>query len=248
MKLVSALALAATLLAPHVAGDPITLYLVGDSTMADKPTPEKNPERGWGQLLPQFFDDGVRVRNFAVNGRSTKSFIDEGKWDAVIAEVRAGDYVFIEFGHNDEKTDDPKRYTNPYTGYRRNLERFVLETRARHATPVLFTPIVRRHFNDHGVLEDTHGAYPLVVRDVARDLQVPFVDLQLLTEDLVARAGPEASKGLYVWVTPGTNEMYPEGRQDDTHLSVAGATDVARLAARALSVSGLPLARHVRKE
>jgi lysophospholipase L1-like esterase len=186
------------------------------------------------------------VRNFAVNGRSTKSFIDEGKWAAVVDQLKRGDVVLIEFGHNDEKIEDSTRYTNPYTGYRHNLERFVGEARARGATPVLCSPIVRRKFNDHGVLEDTHGAYPLVVRDVARDSSVLFLDLQLATEELVARAGPEGSKALYVWVAPNTNTMYPQGRQDDTHLSVAGATEVARMVATRLKTSGLPIGKYVK--
>jgi lysophospholipase L1-like esterase len=244
MKPALAVLLAATMLGAAPAAR-TTVWLVGDSTMADKPTPERNPERGWGQLLPRFVDSTMVVRNRAVNGRSTRSFIAEGRWDAVRDSLKAGDYVLIEFGHNDEKTDDSTRYTNPYTAYRRNLERFVAEARARRATPVLFTPIVRRSFNEKGTLVDTHGAYPLVVRDVARDLKVPFVDLQMLTEDLVRSAGVEGSKALYVWVAPGTNAMYPEGRQDDTHLSVAGATEVARLAAAALHVMPSPLARHL---
>jgi lysophospholipase L1-like esterase len=223
-----------------------TVYMIGDSTMADRPQPETNPERGWGQMLPRFFDKTVSVRNFAVNGRSTKSFIDEGKWAAVLAQLQPGDYVLIQFGHNDEKTEDPARYTNPYTGYRRNLERFVAESRAKGATPVLFSSIVRRHWNAQGVLEDTHGAYPLVTREVARDLRVPFVDLQLASEDLVREAGPEASKRLYAWSSPGEFAMYPQGHQDDTHLSAAGAEAVARLAAEGLARTGLPLARHVR--
>jgi lysophospholipase L1-like esterase len=227
----------------------ITLFLVGDSTMADKPDPEHNPERGWGQALPQFVDDGVLVQNRAVNGRSTKSFIAEGRWDSVRTRLRKGDYVFIQFGHNDQKVEDSTRYTNPYTGYRRNLERFVAETRERGATPVVFSSIVRRHFNKAGVLEDTHGVYPWVARTVARETGAPFVDLQLLTEDLVTRAGPERSKRLYVWVGAGEYPAFPEARQDDTHLSPVGATEVARLAARALVELGGPLAplgRHVR--
>ena len=244
MKSPLPLLLLATLLAaapaPHS-----TVWLVGDSTMADKPTPETNPERGWGQLLPRYVDATVTVRNRAMNGRSTRSFISEGRWDAVRDSLKAGDVVLIEFGHNDEKTEDSTRYTNPYTGYRRNLERFVTESRARGASPVLLTPIVRRKFNEQGTLVDTHGAYPLVVRDVARDLKVPFVDLQLLTEDLVRAAGVEGSKSLYVWVAPGTSPMYPEGRQDDTHLSVAGATEVARLAAAAMRELPIGLARHL---
>jgi len=111
------------------------VHLIGDSTMADKPTPATNPERGWGQLLPRFFDEHVVVRNHAVNGRSTKSFINEGRWTAVLSELAAGDVVLIEFGHNDEKADDSTRYAAPHTDYRKNLERFVNDTRAKRAIP-----------------------------------------------------------------------------------------------------------------
>jgi lysophospholipase L1-like esterase len=219
------------------------VYMIGDSTMSER-TPEE-AERGWGQALGQFFDAGVVVRNFASSGRSTKSFIDEGKWAAVAAQLARGDILIVQFGHNDQKNEDPKRYTNPATGYRRNLERFVTEARARGATPILASSIVRRKFNAHGVLEDTHGVYPLVVRSVAKDLGVPFVDLQLLTEDLVARAGPDSSKALYVWLAPGQSPKYPEGRQDDTHLSPAGAREVARLAAQALAEASPELRKHL---
>lgn len=222
-----------------------TVFMIGDSTMADRPTPEQNPYRGWGQLLPEFFDSTVTVHNFAVNGRSTKSFIDQGRWDAVLAQLHAGDYVIIQFGHNDEKRQDPARYTDPATTYRQNLERFVRETRARGATPILCTSIVRRKFDASGVLVDTHGAYPVVTREVARALDVPLLDLQKSTGELVTKAGPEGSKSLYVWVAPGAWPMYPKGVQDDTHLSLAGATAVARLAAIAIRASGLPLGEHV---
>jgi acetyl esterase/lipase len=224
----------------------IDVYMIGDSTMADKPNPDTNPERGWGQLLPQFFDGQVAVHNFAVNGRSTKSFIDEGKWAAVLGKLKNGDYVFVQFAHNDEKSEDTTRYTDPRTTFRRNLERFIGDTRAKGATPVLFTPIVRRKFNVRGSLEDTHGAYSPAIRDVAMAHDVPIIDLQSLTETLVRTAGPEGSKQLYVWVAPGESKMYPEGRQDDTHLSVLGATSVARLAVSALQQTSLPLGRHVR--
>ncbi len=222
-----------------------TVFLVGDSTMAERVDTTKTLERGWGQMFGRFLDRDVTVRNVAMNGRSTKSFRAEGRWDAVLAALRPGDYVFIEFGHNDEKLTDSARYTNPYTGFRRNLERFVAESRAKGATPVLLTPIARRHFNAQGTLEDTHGAYTLAVQEVARDRHVPLVELQLLTEDLVAKAGPEGSKALFVYAAPGASPIYPEGHADDTHLDADGAVAVARLAARALKAGGLPLARHV---
>jgi DNA sulfur modification protein DndE len=213
--------------------------------MADRPDPA-NPEHGWGQLLPKFFDKGVAVHNHAVNGRSTKSFIDEGKWSAVLGELKAGDYVFIEFGHNDEKSEDSTRYAAATTDYRRNLERFVVETRSKGATPILLTPIVRRKFNATGELENTHGEYPRVVRELASTLHVPLIDLEASTRRLITAAGPEGSKRLYVWLQAGVSSFFPEGRQDDTHLSAQGATEVARLVAGALTTTEPVLGKHVR--
>ncbi|MEP6621768.1 MAG: rhamnogalacturonan acetylesterase [bacterium] len=221
------------------------IYMIGDSTMADRPTPERNPYRGWGQLLSTFMDDSVMVRNFAVNGRSTKSFIDEGKWAAVVARIRAGDFVLIQFGHNDEKKEDSTRYTDPNGTFKVNLARFVRESRARGATPILFTSIERRSFDSNGKLKDTHGAYPQATRDVARELGVPMVDLQKSTGAMIVAAGLEGSKTLFGYVLPKTNEMYPDGLTDDTHLSLKGATEVARLAALGISTTVPTLGRHV---
>ena len=230
-----ALLVAATvLLSASTPAPAVSVYLIGDSTMADKPDPEHNPERGWGQALPPLAASGVTVRNHAVNGRSTRSFIDQGRWEEVRTRLKAGDYVFIQFGHNDQKSDDSTRYAAPFTAYRRNLERFVLETRAARGKPVLFTSIVRRKFNAQGVLEDTHGTYPLAVRDVARSLDVPMVDLQLLTEELVLKSGVEGSKRLYVHTREGEFPAFPGARTDDTHLSPYGAREVALLAVQAL--------------
>ncbi len=242
LRLAAALVLAG--FAPSPAA-PIGVWLIGDSTMADKPDPEHNPERGWGQALPRFFDDGAVVHNAARNGRSSRSFIAERRWDSVRTALRRGDYVLIQFGHNDQKIDDSTRYTNPYTTYRENLARFVAEARAVGATPVVFSPIVRRRFNAHGLLVDTHGAYPLIARDVARDAGVAFVDLRRLTDSLVASAGPERSKAFYVYTTAGQFPAFPAAREDDTHLSPRGADEVARLAARAVRALGGPLASHV---
>lgn len=232
-RLLSVITISASLAAAAPPASPV-IHLIGDSTMADKPDPAHNPERGWGQALPEFATAGAVVRNHAVNGRSTRSFIDQGRWEAVRAQLRRGDYLFIQFGHNDQKVDDSTRYTAPFTAYRRNLARFVREARAAGAVPVLFTPIVRRKFNAQGTLEDTHGLYPLAVRDVARELQVPLIDLQLLTEELVQRAGPDGSRALYVHTRAGEWPAFPAERADDTHLSPRGASAVARLAAQAL--------------
>jgi lysophospholipase L1-like esterase len=207
-----------------------TIFTIGDSTMANKPNPEENPERGWGQMLPQFFIDSIAIENHAVNGRSTRSFINEGRWDSIVKELNKGDYVFIQFGHNDQKENDPKRYTNPHTTYRHNLMRFVTETREKGAYPVLFSSIVRRNFNEQETLIDTHGAYPLETRLVAKELDVPFIDLQYLTGQMEESYGVEDSKKLHLHFEVGEIPFYPEGKQDDTHLSVLGATNVANLA------------------
>ena len=240
------IAAALPILAALASGPKVTIHLIGDSTMADKPDPEKNPERGWGQVLPSFFAEGVAVKNHAVNGRSTKSFIREGRWDSVLAQLKKGDYVFIQFGHNDAKITDSTRYTNPYTGYRRNLIRYVNESRSKGAKPVLFSPIVRRKFNENGTLEDAHGAYPFVMREVARDLDVPFVDMQLMSEDLVLSLGPERSKELYLWVNPGEYDMYPEGKQDNTHFTQKGAIEMARLAMDGLKQLNLDIVKYLK--
>lgn len=220
----------------------ITVFTIGDSTMANKKA-EVAPETGWCQVFPAFVDQTVEVKNRAVNGRSTKSFINEGRWKSVLDSLHAGDYVFIQFGHNDAKIQDTTRFTDPFTTYRKNLERFVLETRDKGATPILFTSIVRRKF-ENGFLTDTHGNYLVVVRQVATEMNVPIIDLQLLTAGAVTALGDEASKNIYLW-TPST-EKFPEGRKDDTHLNVEGATLVARLAAQQLGLLDNSLAKFIK--
>ncbi|MFV0267334.1 MAG: rhamnogalacturonan acetylesterase [Draconibacterium sp.] len=206
---------------------PVNIFSIGDSTMATK-KPEVYPETGWCQALPEFFEANVTVHNHAVNGRSSKSFIDEGRWQVVLDSLQNGDYLFIQFGHNDEKDYDSTRYTTPFGTYSENLERFVNEARIKGAEPVLFTSIVRRKFGENGKLVDTHGEYLVATRKVAEKLNVPLVDLQKLTEKWVNELGDEASKKMYLWTEP--DEKFPEGRKDDTHLSVEGAQNVARLA------------------
>lgn len=223
-----------------------TLYLIGDSTMANKENPEVNPEHGWGQMLPVLMTSDIKIENHAKNGRSSKSFITEGRWDSIMKTLKKGDFVFIQFGHNDQKYKDSTRYTNPYTRYRYNLERYVKETREKGAYPILMSSIVRRNFNEHGTLVDTHGAYPLVVRMVADDLEVPFVDMQWLTEQLEMQYGPEASKALHLHIPEGTNDYVPKGKEDNTHLSKKGATLVATLALQEIAKQKLPLKKYIK--
>ncbi|WP_434036465.1 rhamnogalacturonan acetylesterase [Formosa sp. 4Alg 33] len=208
---------------------PITVFMIGDSTMANKKNPETNPEYGWGQVFATYFNTNATIKNKAVNGRSSRSFINEGRWDSIYDKIKPGDYVFIQFGHNDQKIKDSSRYTNPYTQYRYNLERFVNETREKKGVPILLSSIVRRDFNEYGSLIDSHGAYPLVTRMVAEDLNVQFIDLQWYSETLEMTYGPEKSAELHLHFKPGETEYYPEGKADDTHLSFKGASEISAL-------------------
>ncbi|OIV39841.1 rhamnogalacturonan acetylesterase [Flavobacterium johnsoniae] len=206
-----------------------TLYTIGDSTMADKKDPERNPEHGWAQVLQPFFNDDITVVNKAVNGRSTKSYINEKRWDSIYKKLKKGDYVFIEFGHNDEKIEDSARYTNPHTAYRYNLIKFVKQSREKGAVPVLLTSIARRNFNEKGVLVPTHGDYPLETRLVAQEYKVPFIDLEYYTERLEQSYGPERSKKLHLHFKAGEHPYYEKDKSDDTHLSLEGALEIAKI-------------------
>ncbi|KOH42777.1 rhamnogalacturonan acetylesterase [Sunxiuqinia dokdonensis] len=221
---------------------PVDVYMVGDSTMSNKKA-EVYPETGWGQVFDQFFNEQVTVHNHAVNGRSTKSFITEGRWQVVLDSLKADDYVFIQFGHNDQKDKDSTRYTDPYGTYSQNLEKYVRESRDKAAIPILLTSIVRRKFDENGRLIDTHKEYPEAMRQVAERLDVPLIDLQRLTAGMVQEMGDEPSKEIYLWTEP--TERFPAGRQDDTHLCVAGALTVAELVAVELAKFPLDLAEYI---
>lgn len=243
----------------------ITVYMIGDSTMANKSLDAGNQERGWGHVLGGYFTEDVRVENHAVNGRSSKSFIDEGRWDAVVNKIRPGDYVFIQFGHNDEKAD-PKRHTDPGTTFDENLRKFVRETHAKGGIPVLFNSIVRRNFGanpqavaaddvrseqsddivEGDTLVDTHGKYLDSPRNVAREMGVTFIDLNKATKELVESMGVEGSKELFMWIPKGVSPACPKGRQDNTHLNVYGARKVAKLAVQAIEKQIPELGKYVR--
>lgn len=204
--------------------------MVGDSTMANKPYSKGNPEKGWGQVFPLYFKEGIKIENHAKNGRSSKSFRDEGLWDIVLEKIKPGHYVIIAFGHNDQKQDSPERYSAPDTDYRKNLERYVRETRNKGGIPVLATPIMRRRFDENGKLYDTHGRYPEVVREIAKEKNVPLLDLHKQTEMLLKAYGEERSKELFLHIQPGEYASLPQGKEDDTHLSAIGAFQVCDLA------------------
>jgi lysophospholipase L1-like esterase len=223
-----------------------TLFLMGDSTMALQPE-HKYPEWGWGQAMPDLLGPGIGLQNHAMNGRSTKSFVDEGRWDAVLEALKPGDFVVIGFGHNDQKIQDPNRYAEAWTDYRAYLERFVDEVRAKGAEPMLVTSIYRRKFDEANQPVATLGDYPEVTRAVAAERSVALIDLNAFTRQMLAEAGPEVSMDIYLHVAPGDYPNLPEGKQDDTHLQVAGARLVARLFVAEVQNQDLPLARWLKE-
>ncbi len=230
-------------LAREIRGLP-TLFLVGDSTMADKPDPA-HPERGWGQLLPAFVRPTLLVDNRAANGRSTKSFREEGRWQAVLDALRPGDFVLIQFGHNDQKSTDPTRFADADGAYRANLARFIREVRERGAKPLLATPIARRKWSAEGSLVDTHGEFPRVVREVAASEGAPLLDLLAATTNRWSTMGADLSRRDFLHFAAAAHPALPDGLADDTHLSEAGARAVARIAAGMLATADAALAQHL---
>jgi len=231
---------------PAASQTPVTIFLAGDSTMARKLS-EKRPETGWGEALGKYFRNGtVHIDNRAKNGRSTRTFISEGLWQGIIHSLGDGNYVFIQFGHNDESKEKTDRYTSP-SDYRANLIRFITEVRAKKAKPILLTPVMRRHFDANGVFSDTHGEYPDIVRAVASEYRVPLIDMHRKSEVVLKQYGPEPSRKLFLQLKPGENANYPNGIEDNTHFSPEGADIMAKLAVDGIRELHLPLAKLLKK-
>ncbi|KPC81779.1 MULTISPECIES: rhamnogalacturonan acetylesterase [Streptomyces] len=212
---------------------PRTLHIAGDSTAAQKYAGAA-PETGWGMALPFFLGRTLDVANHAMNGRSSKSFIDEGRLAVLLDGVRPGDVVLIQFGHNDEKTEDPARGTDPYTTYQEYLRQYVKGARDRRAEPVLITPVERRRFDGAGTAKPTHGEYPAAMRALAAEESVTLLDVQALSLARWQELGPDGTEAYFNWLEPGESPNYPDGKQDNTHFRPDGAVDVARTTARAL--------------
>ncbi len=245
-RILLAVCLLAALAAGVNAKGPITIHLAGDSTMAEK-TAEKRPETGWGEALQKFFrETQVRVSNHAKNGRSTRLFIEQKHWQTLLDSLKKGDYVFIQFGHNDSAKDRPDRYTPP-EDYRANLVRFVREVRARKATPVLFTPVMRRRFTKEGAFQDVHGVYPGIVREVAAELKAPLIDMHRASERVLVGYGPDESRKLFLQLKPGESPNYPAGVEDNTHFNPRGAEEMAALAVEGIRERKLRLAKYLLK-
>lgn len=223
----------------------ITIYLAGDSTIATKST-AAFPETGWGTPFATFFDASVTIDNRAMNGRSTGSFIKENRWQGIAGDLREGDYVFIQFGHNDE-VPTKKTYTTE-RDFKANLTRFVIETRSKNAHPVLITPVARRKFNDKGEIEGTHDRYSELVRQVADSIHTPLIDLDRKSQQLYQQLGAEASALLFVHLEPGEHPNYPDGKTDNTHFNELGARKIAQLVLADIRALGLGLTERIIKK
>ena len=205
----------------------IKIFLAGDSTMSIKL--EKNfPETGWGMPFNHFWNENLTVVNKAKNGRSTKTFMSEGLWKQIMDEASAGDYVFIQFGHNDEVKSKVNSYTTPdeFTG---NLKKYIGDARAKKIIPVLLTPVARRKFDATGKIEQTHQEYAALVRKVAAEEKLLFIDLDAQSMELYQQFGVENSKLLFCQLKPGEHPNYPEGKDDNTHFNELGARLIAQL-------------------
>lgn len=198
----------------------IQIFLAGDSTMSIKET-KAYPETGWGMPFAKVWDSAVTVVNKAKNGRSTQSFMDEGLWKEITDNVQEDDYVFIQFGHNDE-VPTKKTYTTPVQ-FKNNLIKFITETRKKKAIPVLLTPIARRKFDSTGQIQETHKEYSEIIRQVATAHKIIFFDMDRMTMELLQQAGVDYSKSFFLHLKPGEHPNYPEGKEDNTHFSELGA-------------------------
>lgn len=200
-----------------------TIFWAGDSTVQTNDY-TTYPQCGIGQVFPLFLKEGYRVENHAKNGRSTKSFIEEGRLQAIGEQISQGDFLFIQFGHNDEKIEDPARYTAPFSAFIGNLERFIRTARESGAYPVLITPLERRRFDDTGKLEKGfHGEYVESMKLAAERHQVPLVDLYAMSREVLSRAGESESRSWYMFFQEGTYREHPEASRDNTHLRYEGA-------------------------
>ena len=205
----------------------ITVWMCGDSTMSIKEA-KAYPETGWGMPFIYFWDSTINIENLAMNGRSTSSFRNEGLWKKVLDNAREGDYVFIQFGHNDE-VPTKKTYTTE-AEFKNNLKQYVSETRSRKATPILLTPMARRSFDStSGKIKGTHDVYAQIIRDVAIGENVVLFDMDKKTQALYQQMGVENSKLLFNHLKPGEHPNYPDGKEDNTHFSELGARLVAQL-------------------
>jgi lysophospholipase L1-like esterase len=224
----------------------IYVWLIGDSTMCTYEA-SRAPLTGWGMPFVYFFDSTITINNRAKGGRSTRTFISEGRWQSVADSMQEGDYVLIQFGHNDEAKEPQyaERYT-PVGDYKKNLIRFISETKARKANPVLITPVTRMKFDKGNALE-THIEYSAAVWEVGTQMGVPVIDLDKKSRELLQQLGPDGAKHLFMHLEPDEHPHYPEGQKDNTHFNYYGARRMAELVLAEIKNQHLELAKRIVK-
>lgn len=222
----------------------IRVYLVGDSTMCSY-EPSRAPLTGWGMPFVHFFDSTVVIDNRARGGRSTRTFISENRWQPIADSLQEGDYVLIQFGHNDEAKEE--RYKDRYTpvrAYKENLAKFITETRRKKAVPVLITPVSRMRFKE-GRAQETHAEYTRAMQEVAQQQGVALIDLDKRSRVLMQGLGIEGAKLLFMQLEPGEHPAYPDGQKDNTHFNEFGARKIASLVLAGLREANTQLAERV---
>ncbi|NWK97682.1 G-D-S-L family lipolytic protein [Sphingobium lactosutens] len=242
-----AAALAALLAAQsaHATHPGDTILIASDST-ASTYKADRYPQTGWGQMLQCGLSSDVRVSNHAMGGRSTRTFLSEGRWERLLGEVTPGDTVLIQFGHNDQARNKPERWAPAQTDYRNNLMRFIWDVRTAGGTPVLVTPVARRSFGPDGKAKADYPDYSGVMRQLSADLHVPLIDLESLSRAWLDKAGADAAKAYYLHYTPQDGiAAFPKGIADNTHFSEVGARNVANLVAGGLKALNLPISAKV---
>lgn len=224
----------------------IKVYLAGDSTVSNY-SDSLAPRAGWGQVIGERFDKDVVVINEAKPGRSSKSFIEEGRLTRILTHIDQGDYLFIQFGHNDAKIKDPARYTEPYTSYKSYLKQYIDGAKAKNAIPVLVTPVERRRFDESGTAVNSHGSYPEAMKELGKEEDVPVIDLTGKSRALFQELGPEKTKDIILWAEPGKNPNYPDGVRDNVHFQEAGAKVMAGFVVQGIEeLNIVPLKNHIK--
>ncbi|AHE57130.1 rhamnogalacturonan acetylesterase [Sphingomonas sanxanigenens] len=220
------------------------ILIAGDSTASDYQA-DKFPQTGWGTMLRCALPPGMAVRSFAMGGRSTRTFIGEGRWDRLMAALQPGDTVLIQFGHNDANRAKPERYAAAYTSYRNNLLRFIADVRRAKGVPVLITPVARRSFDAAGKAKADFPDYSAVVRLVAKETGAAMIDLEARSRAWIDGKGGEAARAFYLHYPEGAQAAFPKGIADDTHFSELGARGVAHLVAGGLAGLDLPVSKRI---
>lgn len=219
----------------------ITIFLCGNSTVVDQ---DNEPWASWGQIIPSFFNDNISIANYAESGESANTFIAAGRFKKILSVIKPGDYVFIEFGHNDQKQKGKDK--GPYLHYYNSLKQMVTDTRDRGAFAVLVTPTQRRSFNDQGKITDTHGEYPDAMRKLSVDMNVPLIDLHSKTRTLYEALGVENSKNAFVHYPANTFTNQTKALEDNTHFNPYGATQVSKCIIEGIIELNLPIVKNLR--